>query len=52
MSTAGSAIAAGILGSIAGIFPAASAAGGFGSGLATIAGGIITLINERGSAEL
>ncbi|KAJ5833978.1 hypothetical protein N7447_000004 [Penicillium robsamsonii] len=52
LDTAGSSLAAGILGSLAGIVPAASAVGGFGSGLATIAGGIITLINDRQPTEL
>ncbi|KAJ5781026.1 hypothetical protein N7457_006186 [Penicillium paradoxum] len=50
--TAGAAIAAGILGSVASLVPAASAIGGFGSGLATIAGGVLTHMNERQSAEL
>lgn len=52
ISTAGSALAAGILGTLAAIVPAATVGGGFGAGVATFAGGLITLMNDKLSVEL
>ncbi|KAJ5519801.1 hypothetical protein N7463_000254 [Penicillium fimorum] len=49
---AGPAMAAGFLGGLAAIFPPAAVAGGFGSSLATIGGGLLSITGNKKPVEL